>query len=152
MVRKTVPLLMALAVSLVAVGGVAAQSPTPPATNETQSADVGVCVVGTDSPCNDDSAEDGNHSTDERAERIGGDSDSDDGQMWIPEDQNRDGEIDERFRDSQSNAEQSTGEKIDSSDGDETQIWIPEDQNRDGEIDQRFQGSVVSAVATLLPL
>jgi hypothetical protein len=181
---------MALAVSLVALGGVAAadgstapieQTPTEtPSGDGGDGGDVGICVVGADSPCNDDgSGENSQTSTtdDEQAEHSdadGGDAisgnDSGDGQMWIPEDQNRDGEIDDRFKsddsddnrsrdggwcrvidppaDEQHNAHRDPGmekprpEEAERSDsGNESgQIWIPEDQNRDGEIDDRFKG------------
>ncbi|MFC6765416.1 hypothetical protein [Natrinema soli] len=55
--------------------------------------DVGICLVGVDSPCNEapnDGPADGNKSVET------GQSNEEE-QIWIPEDQNRDGEIDDRF-------------------------------------------------------
>jgi len=110
--RKTLPLLMALAVSLVAVGGVAAADgpvdathPTPHETPDEGESSVGVCVVGPDSPCNGESTDGSNttpvtHPTPlNDSDRLGSDDgdDDSDNQLWIPEDQNRDGEIDDRF-------------------------------------------------------
>jgi hypothetical protein len=101
-------------------------------------ADVGVCMIGVDSPCNGEDVD-----GDDGKEIGENDSEGDD-KMWIPEDQNRDGEIDERFK-----GNDSDGEEIGDDDSDEqNQIWIPEDQNRDGEIDDRFRGG--SFVGNLL--
>lgn len=152
--RKAMTLLAAVAVALVAAGGASAAVIDDPAEsaleNESDGGDteVGVCVVGVDSPCNGEDAEkppatDDNH--------------SEEGQMWIPEDQNRDGEIDERFGGEDSADvvhENGTGERGwdihptphngseigEDSDGEDSQILLPEDQNRDGQIDERFGG------------
>ncbi|MFC7134623.1 MULTISPECIES: hypothetical protein [Salinibaculum] len=103
MVRKALPLLMALAVSLVAVGGAAAAGGTAIQTNDSSSdGQMGICVVGADSPCNDESTDGDDtpptHPTPANgSDELGEGDDSDENQMWIPEDQNRDGEIDERF-------------------------------------------------------
>jgi hypothetical protein len=206
--RKLLPLLTVFALLLVAAGGAAAAGDasttipddTPDAT-PAEGGDVGICVVGADSPCNDapadgENATDANESAD--GERIGDDDDANDGEMRIPEDRNGDGEIDERFRgdenpsagDESSDAEEesgsddagiclvgadspcndatdgsdadngtdathptpSDGEHIGSDSGgsDEGQMWIPEDQNRDGEIDDRFLDSA-GPLASLLP-
>jgi hypothetical protein len=103
--RKPIPLLTVFALLLVAAGGAtAAGDAGTNITDESSDAtsgeggDVGICVVGADSPCND-APEDSANATDanesSEGERTG--DDADDGQMWIPEDQNRDGEIDDRF-------------------------------------------------------
>jgi hypothetical protein len=197
--RKLIPLLTVFALLLVAVGGAAAtgdaSTTTTPDATPTEGGDVGICVVGADSPCNDapddaENATDANESTD--GERIGDDDDADDGQMRIPEDQDGDGEIDDRFRgdgnpsagdessddagicvvgadspcndaSSGSDADNATdathptpsdGEHIGSDSGgsDEGQMWIPEDQNRDGEIDDRFLDSAGPLADLLSPL
>jgi len=97
--------LAALTVLLAAAGGVTAMdlgdtteltddpdpAGEPIAENDSaddDEAEVGICVVGVDSPCNGENASAG-------AEI--GDNSSEDGEMWIPEDQDRDGEIDDRF-------------------------------------------------------
>ncbi|MXR51066.1 hypothetical protein GRX03_05525 [Halovenus sp. WSH3] len=148
--RKAVTLLAAVAVAFVAVGGVAAADHSAPAElapedeNSTGGdVEVGVCVVGVDSPCNG-----------ERAEEFGDDSsetNDSERKMWIPEDQNRDGEIDDRFvgdgdsEESGDNANESTrivhptpGTDDPVREDGGAEMWIPEDQNRDGEIDDRF--------------
>ena len=102
--RKLIPLLTVFALLLVAAGGATAagDASTNISADETATdGDVGICLVGADSPCNDapddaESATDANESAD--GERTGNDDGADDGQMWLPEDQNRDGEIDDRFR------------------------------------------------------
>lgn len=121
-------------------------------------AEAGICVVGADSPCNGEST-DGEH--------IG--NDSDDGkQIMIPEDQNRDGEIDDRFTndenadvgvciigaDSPCNSDDKEDGKIGAGSDDEEQSMIPEDQNRDGEVDDRFIGefSFPAPLSVLLTL
>ena len=121
-------------------------------------AEAGICVVGADSPCNGESAD---------GERIG--NDSDDGkQIMIPEDQNRDGEIDDRFTndenadvgvciigaDSACNSDDKEDGKVGAGGADEEQIMVPEDQNRDGEIDDRFIGefSFPAQLSALLTL
>ncbi|MFC7060226.1 hypothetical protein [Halovenus salina] len=163
--------------------------------------DVGICLVGADSPCND-APEDANDTNTNDSEHIGDDTDADDGRMGIPEDQDGDGEIDERFQGDDSDAESGSDAGIclvgadspcndapangddvgngtihiepvpdkstsptqptpnnDSTDissesdrNDDSQIWIPEDHNRDGYIDDRFIGTVGQLVADLVPL
>lgn len=122
--------------------------------------DVGVCVVGADSPCNGGDEADADH---------GNESSNGTGHVWIPEDQNRDGEIDDRFHGNESeggdagiclvgaespcnggNATESTGDRIAAPGDGERRAWIPEDQNRDGEIDDRFLSDGGSAVAELV--
>jgi hypothetical protein len=107
--RKLLPLLSVLALLLVAAGGAAAAGDagtnitTPPEQTADSGTDAGICLVGADSPCNDAASNDAdvthptptNNSTEIGSE--GGQSDGEDGQLWIPEDQNRDGEIDNRF-------------------------------------------------------
>ena len=107
MVQKTVPFLAVLAVTLAAVGGVAAADGTAIQTDETnESTDdgpqMGVCVVGADSPCDDESTDgdrvDATHPTPlNGSDELGDGTDDNESRMWIPEDQNRDGEIDDRF-------------------------------------------------------
>jgi hypothetical protein len=173
MQRTVLALLAALAVMLVAVGGAAAIergtaiSDDQPDNTTDDGADVGVCVVGADSPCNDASdngteriGDDTAPRADKGSERIGSNDSNESGQIWIPEDQNRDGEIDDRFTgDDEKSADagvcvvgadspcndagsDGAGDRIGSDTGsDETsRIWIPEDQNRDGEIDDHFLG------------
>jgi hypothetical protein len=172
MQRTVLALLAALAVMLVAVGGAAAIesgtaiSDDQPDNTTDDGADVGVCVVGADSPCNDASNErseqigDTDQRADEGSEQIGENDSDENSQIWIPEDQNRDGEIDDRFTgDDETSADagicvvgadspcndagsDDAGDRIGSDTGsDETsRIWIPEDQNHDGEIDDRFLG------------
>jgi hypothetical protein len=178
--RTLLPLLTVFALLLVAAGGAAAGDAGTTITDDTPDAtpsegDVGICVVGADSPCNDapddgENATDGTESTD--GERIGDDDGADDGQMRIPEDRNGDGEIDEQFQgDRDGNGtlhtlpadtdtpathptpmNDSTEIGSDSGERDEGQMWIPEDQNRDGEIDDRFRDSVGPLAALLSPL
>lgn len=154
MVQKTLPLLAVLAVSLAAVGGVAAADGTAIQTDETNgstddSPDMGVCVVGADSPCNDEStdgdAEPATHPTPlNGSDELGDGTDGAEHQMGIPEDQNDDGEIDEPFRgDDHERAENHIGGDDTDEDG---RLWIPEDQNRDGEIDDRFGGDSLPAL------
>lgn len=127
----------------------------------------GICTVGADSPCNGEQW-DGDNGTQPDGEPIAGNESDEAKQILIPEDQNRDGEIDDRFQGDDDEAEvgvcmigvdspcngddvdETPGEQIGDGSGDdqigdgsdaEEQIWIPEDQNRDGEIDQRFLGS-----------
>ncbi len=175
--RTLLSLCAALAVLSVAVGGAYAAGPmdtTTPSTDDDDGGDVGICMVGADSPCNGPAAENG--TTDATHPTPVNDSTADDGndsdeqpQILLPEDQNRDGEIDDRFRgndskteagicvvgadspcngpehtDNQSGSED--GERIGSDDDEEGQLWIPEDQNRDGEIDDRFRNDSVAAV------
>jgi len=73
--------------------------------------DAGICLVGADSPCNHgagngtvhiepepDERTPPTHPTPSNGEYIGSEGEQDDrGRMWIPEDQNRDGDIDDRF-------------------------------------------------------
>ena len=178
--RTLIPLLTVFALLLVATGGAAAGAGTTitddaPDATPAAGGDVGICVVGADSPCNDAPADaekttDANESTD--AERIGDDEDADEGQMRIPEDQDGDGEIDEQFRgDRDGNGtlhtlpanvdtpathptpmNDSTEIGSDSGQSDENRMWIPEDQNRDGEIDDRFLDSAGPLAALLSPL
>lgn len=213
--RQTVlPLLMALAVSLVALGGVAAAGtatqthpahptpndapddgsvpPTHPSPHETPQdggPGVGVCVVGADSPCNDaggsvsetpstdesttdgattdggsivsdndrsrchvepavdDESDDGmQKGIPDVVEKCESENGSDSGRIFLPEDQNRDGQLDDRFTSASPDAHD--GENIGSGDdGSDGRMWIPEDQNHDGEIDDRFVGSVGTASA-----
>ena len=121
--RKLLPLLTVFALLLVAVGGAAAAgdastTKTPDAT-PTEGGDVGICVVGADSPCNDASAEGSTNDTAaDDGERIGDGTAAEDGQMRIPEDQNRDGEIDDRFRgDNVSAGDEPTGDDDDEKTG-----------------------------------
>lgn len=149
--RRMLPLLAVLAVSLAAVGGVAAadgaiQTESTPNETSGDGPDMGICVVGADSPCNDEST-DGDetaptHPTPQNdSERIDDGDADDDSQIRIPEDQNRDGEIDERFKgDAPADAGETEETHIGSDDGEDRQVWIPEDQNHDGEIDDRFGG------------
>ncbi|WP_436901500.1 hypothetical protein [Halovenus halobia] len=126
---KIVALLTAVAVIALTAGGAAALPADELAPeDDTENATVGICVVGVDSPCNGDAAD---GSTGDQV----GSNDSDDGQLWIPEDQNRDGEIDERFRGEDNGTEIGDGE-----DTEDKQILLPEDQNHDGEIDEQFRG------------
>jgi hypothetical protein len=156
MQRKITPLLTALALVVVAAGGVAAADTstsigTP--SNDTGDADVGICLVGADSPCNDTPDEP------DTGDRIGANDSDDEHSVWIPEDRNRDGEIDDRFRggtdreaeagvclvgaDSPCNdgpGGDHSDERTGDGPGEERRMWIPEDRNRDGEIDHRFLG------------
>ena len=152
MMQKTVPLLAVLAVSLAAVGGVAAADGTAIPTDETNgstddSPGMGVCVVGADSPCNDEStdgdSQPATHPTPlNGSDRLG--DDERDHEMGIPEDQNDDGEIDERFR---GDDHERAANHIGGDDTDEGgRLLIPEDQNRDGEIDGRFGGDSLPAL------
>lgn len=181
--RKAITLLAAVSVVLVAFGGAATAAHSQPAeldpANESAEgdADVGICVVGVDSPCNGEQAEeiDGEPANDseekmwipedqnrdgEIDERFtGNDSDGDclngddpaerDPQILLPEDQNHDGEIDERFTDEESDGDELQGGNVSDGDG---QLWIPEDQNRDGEIDDRFTGEISGVLSGLLAL
>lgn len=81
--RKLLPLLSVFALLLVAVGGVAAAGHAGTDVDSIADDDVGICPVGADSPCND-AADD----------RKAGDDD----QVFLPEDRDGDGEIDDRFR------------------------------------------------------
>ena len=144
--RKAFTLLAVAAVVLVAAGGASAANLTQaeelaPKDDSGQGgdADVGVCVVGADSPCNGEDAKEA------AGEQTDG-NDSDDNEMWIPEDQNRDGEIDDRFTGNDESKELD-GENEST---DDHQIWIPEDQNRDGEIDDRFTGTAVERFASIV--
>lgn len=128
MSAKTVALLTAVAViALTASGAAALPEEELAPEDDTENATVGICVVGVDSPCNGDTA-------DESAGDQTGSNDSDDGTIWLPEDQNRDGEIDERFRG------EDNGTQIGDGDATDKQILLPEDQNHDGKIDERFRG------------
>ena len=104
--HKLVPLLAVFALLLVAAGGATAagDAGTNITSEETpdDSGDVGICLVGADSPCNDAPADDSAAGTSDDnvsddGDQIGDNDPDEDGQMWIPEDQNRDGEIDDRF-------------------------------------------------------
>ncbi len=129
MSAKTVALLTAVAViALTASGAAALPEEELAPEDDTENATVGICVVGVDSPCNGDTA-------DESAGDQTGSNESDDGTVWLPEDQNRDGEIDERFRGEDNGTQIGDGE-----DTEEKQILLPEDQNHDGKIDERFHG------------
>jgi len=89
---KLVALLAAIAViALAASGATALPEDELAPENETDEPTAGVCVVGVDSPCNGDAAE-------EMPGPQPVENDSGDEQVRIPEDQNGDGEIDERFR------------------------------------------------------
>ncbi|WP_336326099.1 hypothetical protein [Halovenus sp. HT40] len=98
MKSKAITLLAVVAVALFAAGGASAaalsDSTELAPENESDGGDatVGVCVVGADSPCNGEGAEELPSKDTESNE-----SDGPDGQILLPEDQNRDGEIDERF-------------------------------------------------------
>lgn len=175
MVRKLLPLLAALAVLLVAAGGVAAASDIGGSdeltdndaegaddnaghgndeADDTSDAEVGICVVGVDSPCNGDSRTNADQET-----ATGEKTSEGDGQMWIPEDQNRDGQIDDRFKDDEAvhsgkaeagicvvgadspcNGDEgsASGEIETGTPAENDQIWIPEDQSHDGQIDDQF--------------
>jgi hypothetical protein len=179
--RTLLSLCAALAVLSVAVGGAHAAGitdTTTPSSDDGDGGDVGICLVGADSPCNDaeDTSGDASDSEDaNESEAIDGE-DSEDGQMWIPEDQNRDGDIDDRFKgndsdriesgtdseteagiclvgaDSPCNGD-SGGDQIGTGDdagNSDEQIWIPEDQNRDGQIDDRFRSDEVAAAFQLI--
>jgi hypothetical protein len=160
--RTVLPLLSVLALLLVAVGGAAgAGTTTPPG-----GADVGVCVVGADSPCNDAGEPQATHPTPangsadapENATLIGDDTDdSEDSRIWIPEDRNRDGEIDERFHGDPAGDRIGAGEDADrvgaGGDADGThRVWIPEDRDHDGRIDDRFVGTVEPVLGLAEPL
>ena len=117
--RKLVPLLTVFALLLVAAGGAAAAGDAgtniSPADTPDDSGDAGICLVGADSPCNDAPADDSAaEASDDEASDDGdqiGDNDSDkDGRMWIPEDQNRDGEIDDRFKSGENESADSSDE------------------------------------------
>jgi len=108
MKRTILPLCTVLALLLVAVGGAsaadAAGTTTAPLADESGD-DAGICLVGADSPCNDgeNATTNATHPTPHNDSSIvddgtDGDDGSDDGRMRIPEDQDGDGEIDERFR------------------------------------------------------
>ena len=153
MERKLLPLLSVLTLLLVAVGGtVAVDASTTPSGEELP--DEATAHEPKTTP----------NTTDHE---------SSDGHVWIPEDQNHDGEIDERFRNNDSNdseadagiclvgadspcneesADQPGSEPIESRNtSEDSQIWIPEDQNRDGVIDDRFRSdSVVGALMSML--
>jgi hypothetical protein len=113
MQRTLLTLLAALALLLVAAGGVAAvDSGTAIGDDHSDNttdddADVGVCVVGADSPCNDAPEKRSEQAGDGESDRIGdGETDhvgsnngsTETSRIWLPEDQNRDGMIDDRFR------------------------------------------------------
>lgn len=179
---EAITLLAVVAVALVAAGGASAaalsDSTELAPENETNGEDatVGVCVVGTDSPCNGDGAEELPSKDTESDE-----SDGPDGQILLPEDQNHDGEIDERFigenesddPDWRTHPTPHEGGEIGENDSDGpvwnthptphegheigddgssdgTEIWIPEDQNRDGEIDDRFTEDAREVAGALL--
>ena len=94
---------VALCAAIVAVALTAASAAALPADelapeNESENRTVGVCVVGADSPCNGDDASDATEGTHGSTDETTDNGSAHDGKMWIPEDQNRDGEIDERFR------------------------------------------------------
>jgi hypothetical protein len=152
---------MALAVTCVAVGGVAAADrpqtaePIHPTPQEpADGGDMGVCVVGADSPCNGASADNGTAPTHPTpindSERLG-DGDGENEQILLPEDQNRDGDIDERFGGDGEQTNSDAGTELGSGETDDSQLWIPEDQNRDGEIDDRFLGAFTPGPVDLLP-
>jgi hypothetical protein len=136
--RKAFTLLAAVAVVLVAIGGASAAELTHAeelAPEEDRGdREVGICVVGADSPCNGEETD---------GEQIATNN-SEENKMWIPEDQNRDGEIDDRF------AGDSSKELNGDDDSEESQIWIPEDQNRDGEIDDRFLGNSPDSLTAII--
>lgn len=97
--RKLLSLLSVFALLLVAAGGAAAAGDagtnisTPPEQTADSGIDAGICLAGADSPCNDAPADDPS-ADGELHERNTSDED---GKMHIPEDQNRDGAIDDRF-------------------------------------------------------
>lgn len=96
MKSKAITLLAVVAVALFAAGGASAAALSdsaelaPENESDGEDATVGICVVGADSPCNGEGAEELPSKDTER-------NDSEDGQILLPEDQNHDGEIDERF-------------------------------------------------------
>ncbi|SNZ12436.1 hypothetical protein SAMN06269185_1732 [Natronoarchaeum philippinense] len=84
-------------------GGADSVSESTRATAENGSA--GVCVIGADSPCNGGETRDSGSNSHSSSASHG-----ESGQVWIPEDQNHDGEIDEEFRaDSGASGSASTG-------------------------------------------
>ena len=96
MKAKLVALCAAVAVIALTASGATAVSDSELAPdNETNNTAVGICVVGVDSPCNGDDADES--LGDELRGDDANETDSGDRKMWIPEDQNRDGEIDDRF-------------------------------------------------------
>lgn len=136
-----VALFVAVAViALTASGAAAVPEDGLAPENETDNATVGICVVGVDSPCNGDNADDS------AGDRVGSD-DPDGGEMWIPEDQTHDGEIDERFRGDSTAEEHESEHTHGNTDDDHShcmnekpQILLPGDQNRDDQVDERFGG------------
>ena len=174
--RTLIPLLTVFALLLVAAGGAAAAGDagtTSTAENATDGGDVGICLVGADSPCNGAPADgSANDTAAGDGDRLGEDTDSEDGRLWIPEDRDRDGEIDEEFQgdrggngtlhilpthtDRPATHPTPTNDTTDigtddGQSGDDTQIWIPEDRNRDGEIDDRFTATVGPFADIVLP-
>lgn len=165
MARIAIPLATALALLLVAVGGAAAAdapgTTTPavdapdPGDTPTADGDVGICVVGADSPCNGPAAENGTSNTthptpvNDPTEIDDGDGTIvDDGDDAAENDSDADAGIclvgaDTPCNDGGDRTDDGTaGEEIGSDDGsDDSQIWLPEDQNRDGQIDDRFGGA-----------
>jgi len=99
--RTLLPLLTVSALLLVAVGGATAAGDAGTTITDGSSdatpteGDAGIRVVGADSPPND--ADNSTHPMPYDSTEIGTDSGGDDdGRVWTPEDQNRDGEIDNR--------------------------------------------------------
>jgi hypothetical protein len=151
--RKVLTLCAAVAVALLAAGGASAADLShaeelAPENENDSGAEAGICVVGVDSPCSGEEAE---TRTDGQIADNGSEKD---GQMWIPEDQNRDGEIDNRFGcEPVTHPTPQSGDEIspDSANETEGQILLPEDQNHDGKIDERFGGSESDETQIMLP-
>lgn len=141
--RKIVPLLSVLVLLLVATGGVAAADDAGTAVDPTLDAvdsdDTGICLVGVDSPCNDAPSDDT----------------SDDDQIGIPEDQDGDGEIDDRFRGGDDEADVGiclvgvdspcNGDATGASDDEGTGVL--DDQDRDGSVADRVTALLEPLVA-----
>lgn len=173
---KAITLLAVVAVALVAAGGASAAALSdstelaPENESDGEDATVGVCVVGTDSPCNGEGAEElpskdteSNESDGQIDERFGGENGSDEAVHPDPigepidhthptrhsgeesDDWGTDGAID------YTHPTRQTGEEIgDDGSSDGMEVWIPEDQNCDGQIDDRFAEGAREVAGALL--